>query len=252
MKLTKTNYYSPKADQEYMSYSQFKQFDECPAKAMAILKGEWKIENTDSMMVGSYVDSWLDGELDKFTAENPEIFNSRTGELKAQFKQAEDLCEIIKKDEYLYDQLKGKRQQIITGTIAGVKFKGKIDSLKKDYIVDGKVLKDVEDIWKDGQKLPFYKAQRYDLQAIIYKTLYEQQTGKDLPFRLAVVTKEKTPDKRVFEFQNQSLQDALQEIICKAPVFDLMKKGEETIYSCGCCDYCKSIKKLSKNNIEYL
>ena len=37
MKLTKKNYYSNKADQEYMSFSQFKQFNECQAKAMAIL-----------------------------------------------------------------------------------------------------------------------------------------------------------------------------------------------------------------------
>ena len=43
MKLTKRNYYSKKADMEYMSYSQFKTFDECPAKAMAILKGKYKI-----------------------------------------------------------------------------------------------------------------------------------------------------------------------------------------------------------------
>ena len=252
MKLTKTNYYSPKADQEYMSYSQFKQFDECPAKAMAILKGEWEIENTDSMMVGSYVDSWLDGELDKSIAENPEIFNSRTGELKAQFKQAEDLCEIIKKDKFLYDQLKGKRQQIITGTIAGVKFKGKIDSLKKDYIVDGKVLKDVEDIWKDGQKLPFYKANAYDIQAAIYQTLYQQMKQIKLPFRLAVVTKQKTPDKRIFEFSDQTIEDALQEIISKAPIFDAIKKGEEPAWNCCKCDYCLATKQLNENQIEIL
>ena len=195
MELTNENYYSRESDQEYMSCSQFKLFDECPAKAMAVLNGTYKIEETDSMLVGSYVDAWLDGELDKFMEEHPQIFNSRTGELKKDFKQAEELCQQIERDEYLYDQLKGQRQQIITGSIASVKFKGKIDSLLDDYIVDGKVLKDCEDIWKNGEKLPFYKANGYDLQGAIYKTLYQQMTGKDLPFRLAVITKEKTPDK---------------------------------------------------------
>ena len=252
LNVTKSNYYSKTVDQEYMSYSQFKLFDECPAKAMAILKGEYKPEETDSMLVGSYVDAWLDGEIVKFQERHPEIFNSRTGELKANFKQAQDLCDLIAKDEYLMKQLKGKRQVIITGSIAGVKFKGKIDSLLADKIVDGKVLKDCEDIWKDGQKQPFYKANGYDWQAIIYKTLYKQQTGKDLPFRLAVITKEKSPDKRIFEFKDETLNDALQEIICKAPIYQQMKNGEIEPHRCECCDYCKATKKLSKNNIEYL
>ena len=252
MKLTKNNYYSLKADQEYMSYSQFKLFNECPAKAMAILSGEWKEEESDSMLVGSYVDAWLDGELIKFTAEHPQIFNSRTGELKAQFKVADDICQVIKNDKYLYDQLKGKRQVIITGNIAGVKFKGKIDSLQKDAIVDGKVLKDCEDIWKNGEKLPFFKANMYDTQAAIYQTLYQQMKQQKLPFRLGVVTKQKTPDKRIFEFSDETINDALQEIIIKAPVFDKIKKHEEPAWNCCKCDYCLATKQLNQNQIEII
>ena len=155
MKLNKNNYYSQEANKYYMSYSQFKDFLKCPAYAMAKIKGEWQDECSDSLLVGSYVDSWLDGELDKFQEEHPEIFNSRTGELKANFKQAEELCKIIKQDDFMYKLLKGKRQKIMTGYIAGVPFKVKIDSLHDDMIVDGKVLKDCEDCWIDG-KYPFY------------------------------------------------------------------------------------------------
>lgn len=252
MKLTKKNYYSKKADMEYMSYSQFKDFDKCPAYAMAKLKGEWQDEVSDALLVGSYVDSWLDGELDKFIEEHPELFNSRTGELKANFKLADELCKVIEKDEYLLAQLKGKRQKIITGSIAGVKFKGKIDSLLADCIVDGKVLKDCADVWLDGKKQPFYMANRYDLQAIIYQTLYNQMTGQKLPFRLAVVTKEKVPDKRIFEFNQETLEDALQEIIAKAPVYDAIKKGLEPVLNCGQCEYCRSIKALNKDSVEIL
>ena len=252
MKLTKNNYYSKKADQEYMSYSQFKQFDECPAKAMAILKGEWQDEQSDGMLVGSYVDAWLDGELSQFMVEHPELFNSRTGELKAQFKQADDICHVIEQDKYLFEQLKGKRQTIITGSIAGVKFKGKIDSLKKDVIVDGKVLKDCEDGWKDNVKMPFYKIYKYDIQAAVYQTLYQQMKQVKLPFRLAVVTKQKTPDKRVFEFSDETIQDALQEIITKAPIYDNIKQGKEEAWRCCKCDYCLATKKLDKTQIEII
>lgn len=252
MKITKTNYYSKKIDEEYMSYSQFKDFDKCPAMAMAKLDGSYQPEYSDSLLVGSYVDAWLDGQLVKFKEKHPEIFNSRTGELKANFQQAEDICKIIKKDKYLYKQLKGKRQMVVTGNIAGVKFKGRLDSLLEDKIVDGKVLKDCADVWQDGERKPFYKANRYDIQGAIYKTLYQQETGKDLDFYLAVVTKEKQPDKRLFKFSNQTLDDALQEIIAKAPVFDAMKQGKEEVWACGVCDYCKMQKFLSENDIEIL
>ena len=252
MKLTKRNYYSKKASNEFMSYSQFKDFDECPAKAIAKLKGEYVQEETESMLVGSYVDAWLDGELPKFKQKHPEIFNSRTGELKSQFKQANELCDLIKADEYLYKLLKGKRQVIIYGKIAGIPFKGKIDSLTADLIVDGKVLKDCEDIWHRGEKKPFYKANGYDLQGAIYKTCYKQMTGKNLPFRLGVVTKEKTPDKRVFEFSEETIDKALQEIIAKAPIYQAIKEGREEAWGCGVCDYCRSKRQLSEDNVEIL
>lgn len=249
MKLIKNNYYSEKANNEYMSYSQFKDFLKCPAYAMAKIKGEWQDEYTDSLLVGSYVDAWLDGELDKFQEEHPEIFNSRTGELKANFKQAEELCKIIKQDDFMYKLLKGKRQKIMTGYIAGVPFKVKIDSLHDDMIVDGKVLKDCEDCWIDG-KYPFYMANRYDCQAIIYQTIVQQNLGKKLPFILGIVTKEKVPDKRLIKIQDSVLEDAKNEVVAKAPIFQDMKLGKIEPYRCECCDYCKSTKILNKNSIE--
>lgn len=249
MILNELNYYSNEANKEYMSYSQFKDFLKCPAMAMAKLKGEWQDECSDSLLVGSYVDAWLDGNLDKFREEHPEIYNTRTGELKASFKQAEDLCKIIKKDDYMYELLKGERQRIMTGFIAGVPFKIKIDSLHDDMIVDGKVLKDCEDCWIDG-KYPFYMANRYDIQGAVYQAIVQQNVGKKLPFVLAVVTKEKVPDKRLVKIQDSVLEDAKNEIIAKAVVFQKMKLGEETAWNCGCCDYCKSIKALNENSIE--
>lgn len=250
MELTNKNYYSKEADKEYMSYSQFKQFLECPAKAMAIINGEFKTEETESLLVGSYIDSWLDGELEQFREEHPEIYNTRTGELKAGFKQAEELCDIITNDELLHKMLSGKRQVILTGSIAGVKFKGKIDSLTEDYIVDGKVLKDVADVWVDGAKEKFYMANRYDIQAVIYETLYKQNYFKELPYLLAVVTKEKQPDKDLFLINKERKEETLNLIINLAPEFDAMKKGTAEVWGCGKCDYCKSIKKLSLDGIK--
>lgn len=70
MELTAENYYSPEANAEYMSVSQFKSFAgtdgklACEAEAMAELRGEWEMKKTTALMVGSYVDSYFEGTLD--------------------------------------------------------------------------------------------------------------------------------------------------------------------------------------------
>ena len=100
--------------------------------------------------------------------------------------------------------------------------------------------------------MPFFKANGYHFQSAIYQTLYQQAKQQKLPFRLAVITKQKTPDKRIFEFSDETINDALQEIIVKAPIFDEIKKGKLEPIKCCKCDYCLGSKKLSENDIEIL
>ncbi len=66
MKLTNKNYYSQKANKEFFSVSQIKDFLKCEAQAMAKLSGEWVEEPTTAMLIGSYVDSWFEGTLEDF------------------------------------------------------------------------------------------------------------------------------------------------------------------------------------------
>ena len=55
MILTNENYFSTEASMEYMSVSQFKAFESCEAAALAEAKGEYKREETTSLLVGKYV-----------------------------------------------------------------------------------------------------------------------------------------------------------------------------------------------------
>lgn len=252
MKLTKKNYYSVKANKKYMSYSQFKDFCECPAMAMAKINNTWCPEPNDNMLVGSYVDAWLDGKIDEFKEINPQIFTMK-GELKSQFKKADELIKIIKKDKYFYNLLKkGRRQRIFTCNINGVPFKAKLDTLSASFIIDGKVLKDCNDIWYNGMKTSFIYQYRYDLQGAIYQMSVLQTLNKKLPFILSVVTKERVPDKRVFQLSEETIENAMQEIIQKAPIFNAVKNGEEPIFGCGKCEYCRSIKKIDASKIEII
>ena len=69
--LTAENYYSQVANMAYMSVSQFKAFEQCEAAAMAELYGEYKAPTSTALLVGSYVDAWFEGTLDKFILAHP-------------------------------------------------------------------------------------------------------------------------------------------------------------------------------------
>lgn len=249
MILTKENYFSADADYEYMGTSQFKQFEKCSATAMAILRGEYIREVTVSMLIGSYVDAYFEGSLDKFKTEHPEIFK-RDGSLKSEFVHAEQIIERIERDAFFMKQLSGEKQVVMTGTISGVKVKIKVDSLLPDRIVDLKIMKDFSPIFVEGQgRLPWFEAWRYDLQGAIYQEIVRQNTGEKLPFYLAAATSEKTPNIDVFLIEDDLLEYELSQFKTNAPAYDAMKKGVLYPERCERCDYCKATKVLSAENI---
>ena len=139
MKLTDSNYYSREASMEFMSVSQFKVFQKCPASALAEIKGKFQREKSTALLVGSYIDSFYEGTLEEFKKENPEIFK-KDGSLKAEYTQAEAIIERTKKDKLFSEYMSGEKQVIMTGEINGVKVKIKVDSLHPDKIVDLKIM----------------------------------------------------------------------------------------------------------------
>ena len=133
MQLTSENYYSQEANQEYMSVSGYKDFAgtygkmPCEFYGMEKLNGRWQDEKSTALLVGSYVDSYFEGSLDQFKKDNPEIFTQK-GELKANFKQAEEIIARIERDEYFMKYMSGQKQVIMTGELFGAKWKIKMDS----------------------------------------------------------------------------------------------------------------------------
>lgn len=239
MNLTNSNYFSRQANIEYMSVSQFKAFDKCEAAALAELKGEYIKPKTTSMLVGSYVDAYFEGSLDRFIAENPEVLR-KDGGLRAEFRQAEEIIKRIKQDETFMHLLSGKKQQIFTGEIEGIKVKIKIDSLLPDAIVDLKVMKDFSPIWKDGERMPWFQAWGYDLQGAVYQAI----EGNKKPFILAAVTKETVADIQGIEIPQDFLNERLGYFKGMVGHFDDVKKGLVEPTRCEHCDYCKATKKM--------
>ena len=140
MELTNENYYTADADMEYMSVSQFKDFHGsygitgCERTAMMRLRGEYPLKTGTPLLVGGYVDAWFEGTLDKYKEEHPEMFK-KGGELKADFVRADAIIERVQKDPMFMYYMSGEKQKIMTGTIDGIEWKIKIDSLLPDTIV---------------------------------------------------------------------------------------------------------------------
>lgn len=244
MKLTQRNYFSKKANLEYMSVSQFKAFDRCQAAAMAEIKGETPREETTALLVGSYVDSYFEGTLDKFIKAHPEIIK-RDGTLKAEYIQADAIIERIKRDRLFTEYMSGLKQVIMTGEISGVPVKIKVDSLLPDRIVDLKIMRDFENIYdREKGSLPYFEAWGYDLQGAVYQEIVRQNTGKVLPFYLAAATKEKVPDIDIVHINPKSLEFAFEHFKANVPMFDAIKKGVIEPERCGKCAYCKETKVL--------
>ena len=248
-KLNEENYFSSAMEWQYCGSSQFKRFCECPAKAMAILRGEWVEEKTDSLLVGSYVDAYMSGTLETFKEQNPEIFTQK-GELKAGFKKAEDIINRIENDELFKKYISGDHQTIMTGEIEGLPFKIKIDSYFKDKNVctDLKVVKDFESIWNNrtNQRENFIEYWHYDWQAAIYAEIVRQNIGKLPAYFIAAITKEKNSDLALLNFSQEDLLLQLEIVKSMIPYVKAIKEGKEPATRCEHCDFCRQTKKLSK------
>lgn len=251
IEVTNENYYSPEVEKEYMTYSQFKLFLECEAKALAIIEGRYERKSSDALIQGSYLDAHFSGEMDEFIKAHPEMFK-KDGTLLAKYDVCENAIKAIEEDEFFHKQFfSGKPQQIVTGIIAGVPFKGKLDMLYEDYNVDMKLMKDVEDVWnaEERRKVPFWKQYGYDIQGAIYQELLRQNIAKRLPHHLAVVTKTDPVEKHAYRFSQGILDKALELVKSLAPRFQAIKNHEIEPNECGKCDYYHSTHKLDMFDI---
>jgi len=252
--ITEENYFSPEAEAEYMGSSQYRSFcgtianKGCEAYTIAKIKGDWKEEPSDALLVGSYVDQYYTGDLPKWIAAHPKIMDKK-GTKKALFVHADKMCNRADKDDYFLKTVSGGDQVIMTGEFAGLKWKIKIDSYHKGIaIVDLKTTKNIR-----GTKfvrgfgyVSFVQEWGYDIQMAIYQKIVEINSGEKLPVLLACISKEDEPDIEVIGIDQGRIDQVLSDIEAIAPRIIEVKHGGETPFRCGRCDYCKSTKKLTR------
>ena len=253
MTLTSSNYFSTEANKSFWSVSQFKAFDNCEAAAMAELEGEHEREMTKALLIGSYVDAYFSHELDEFMGEFGDVVYTKKGELRAEYGHANEIIDRIESDTLMMEFLtRGDTQVIRTRELFGVDWKIKIDVLHGDKIVDLKIVKDFEDVYKDGFGYrPWIEAWGYDIQGAIYQRIEQISSGRPepLPFYIVAAPKEKTPDIDIVQIPQHVLDAAFKVVENKIDHFDLVKNGDIEPKRCGVCDYCKKTKVLTEPRV---
>lgn len=241
--ITRENYFEQENEMKFFGSTQFKAFMECEEGALAKITGKYEPEVTPALLTGSYVDAHFEGTLDIFQAQHPELF-TRSGDLKVQYKQAEEIIQRIERDSLFMRYMSGEKQVIKTGTLFSHDFKIRMDSYHPGKaIVDLKIIRDFEPIYKEGLgRVHFIDAWGYDIQAAIYQAV----EGNKLPFIIAAATKEKGgADIDLIRIPQYKIDAALKIVEAYIDRFADIKAGKIEPRRCGKCVWCRSTKVLT-------
>lgn len=238
-----------------MSVSQYKDFEQCEAAAIAKLKEEWKPPmNKEALLVGNYVHSYFEDEEAHrlFKEENKEqIYSKRKpyGILKA-YQVAEDMIQRIKDEPFFKYLWQGVPEEIVTGELYGTVWKGRIDLLnvEKGYFVDLKTTMDLHKRFyskKYGTYVSFVEQYGYNLQLAVYEKLLEKKYVKPFKGFIYAVTKQSPPD--IAAINPDSFKKTFELGLLKEKIerINKVKNDEEKPTHCGSCEYCRGMKKLN-------
>lgn len=271
MKLTRDNYYTPEADREYMSCSQYQSWCECEAKTMAKLQGRWVDEEKEAFLVGNYFHTNFEGPEahEQFCQEHfDKIYKTKTIKGKggapdttvvtgkyAPYEQADKMIAVAEADPLIKSliDLPGENEKIMTGEIWGVPWRIRLDKYVPDgrMIIDYKTVANISELkWSEAlhEKVTFIDAYGYMMRAAVYTEIEKQNanSSEDAPFIIVAISKQDYPDKEALYLNHRQRYDyELEQIKKRLGMIQMIKAGQIKPKRCGCCDYCRATKQLS-------
>lgn len=271
MELTRDNYYTPEADREYMSCSQYQSFCECEAKAMAKLEGRWTDPDKEAFLVGNYFHTFFDGpeahaqfireHFDKIF--KTKVIKGKKGEPDqtvvtgkyAPYEQADKMIEVAQNDPLIRSliDLPGENEKIMTGELWGVPWRIRLDKYIPDgrMIIDWKTVANISELkWSEAmhEKVTFIDAYGYMMRAAVYTEIEKQNahSSEDAPFIIVAISKQDYPDKEALYLNHRQRYDyELEQIRKRLGMIQMIKAGRVKPKRCGCCDYCRATKVLT-------
>lgn len=267
MILTSDNYYSPEADQEYISCSQYQDFLRCEAAAMAKIHGVYTPTASEALIVGNYFHTALESdEAHKaFCDEHFEdIYKTRqdkkTGELivtgkYAPYAKADEMLSVAKCDPLIKEIIDapGQNEVIMTGKLFDMPWKIRLDKYMPDIrtIIDWKTAADLNRTEYNpatAAKESFLESLGYLMRAAVYSEIEKQnaRSEDDPKFLIVAISKQDPPDKGVYLLNHRQRYDYELEIIkTNMERIRRVKSGQVKPRRCGKCEYCRSTKRLT-------
>lgn len=273
MELNRNNYYTPEADTEYMSCSQYEEFLDCEARAMAKLDKRFVRKDSEAFLVGNYFHTYFEGmEAHKqFCKEHfDDVFKTKTTKSRgteiigkyAPYVQADKMIAAAEADPNIKKliDMPGQNEVIMTGNLLG-KYPWKIRLDK--YIENPRLIidwKTVANIWEmtwdpeAGGKVTFVERFKYLMRAAVYCEIEKQFTGNstDADFWLVCLSKQDPVDKEIISLRHrQALDLELEKISEHMPRIQNIKAGLIKPRRCGHCEYCRATKRTGNMPLEY-
>lgn len=268
MKLTDENYYTPEADREYMSCSQYQDFLSCEARALAKLQGRYIPEPSEALIVGNYFHTAMESEeahIEFCRQHFDDIYKYKiskaTGEAivtgkYSPYTKADEMIDVCFNDPLIKSliDMPGENEVIMTGEMFGVPWKIRLDKYMPDkrLIVDWKTTADINKTEYNpilGERESFVEALGYMMRAAVYTEIEKQYTGKDTDanFVIVAISKQDSPDKAALLLNHRQRYDwELEQIEKNMMNIRRIKSGELKPRRCGMCDYCRKTKVLKK------
>lgn len=271
--LTSDNYYTPEADIEYMSCSQYEDFLDCEAMAMAKLDKRFVRADSDAFLVGNYFHTYFEGPdahrqfcddhfYDVFKTKTTKSRGTEVTGKYAPYVQADKMIAAAEADKSIKKliDMPGHNEIIMHGKLFGkYPWKIKLDKYIESpvrMIIDWKTVANIwETTWdpEAGEKVTFVERFRYLMRAAVYCEIEKQFTGNktDPVFWLVCLSKQDPVDKEIISLNHRQQMDVeLEKIHDNMARIQNIKSGVLKPKRCGHCEYCRSTKKLSEP-IEY-
>ncbi|MNW44144.1 hypothetical protein D3C74_213660 [compost metagenome] len=256
VKLNNRNYHSIEANQYYWSNSQYKEFLDCEARAMAKLRG-WYEPPSDALLIGSYVHSYFESKeaFEEFKANTPELISSKgptKGMLKSNYVIADQMIRTLENDPLCMFVLQGQKEVIMTMEFAGARWKVKLDCYnpERNRFSDIKTVQKIQkETWDPNNGyVTFVEANGYVAQMSLYAETERRNKGRDgwIEPIIVAVSKEDPPDKAVISLDAYDIQRELDGIKDNMPRLIKVKSGMLEPTRCEKCRYCRETKQLNK------
>lgn len=261
------NYHSLEANQNSMSFSQFKdwviEWGGCPARAFAKhVTGTYKDPDKDVFVLGNLghkivtephtVEQWYEthkkilflyGDKEKGFKKTTEIVRTAANKIK---------------DAAVYNQyLIGQKERFFVFYLGGVLWRCKMDICGEGFLTDLKFVRDFLDVYSPyyKERVPWWKNWHYHLQLAVYSEAYTQRSelsperARNRPKAHIIAATKPSKGSNNFDlitFDPDYLYECFLVVEKLLPEVMEIKRGEVEPIRCGHCEYCA---QTSLNNL---